>query len=96
MALLNTNIGPERVQTFDQPLGNVQPQGAATSVTAFLIGTTMVGAPVQTATSVTSLDEFMSIFGGPDEVLYDGYYAVKGFYDNCGTGNTPVRTRPWP
>ena len=90
MALLNTNIGPERVQTFDQPIGNVQPQGAATSITAFLIGSTDLAAPLQIATSVTSLDEFMDAFGGPDDILYDGYYAVKGFYDNCGTGNIAI------
>lgn len=90
MALLNTTIGPERVQTFDQPLGSVQPQGIPLSSAAFLIGTTLSGAPENTATKVRNLAEFVDAFGGPDDVLYDGYYAVKGYFDNAGTGNTAI------
>lgn len=86
MALLNTNIGPERVQVFDVPVGAVQVAGASTSVAAFLISTTKVGAPVNTPTRVQTFEEFVDTFGDADEVSYDGYYAVKGFYDNAGSG----------
>ncbi len=87
---LNTNIGPERVQVFDLPLGTVQVPGAAISTAAFLIGTSKVGAPVNTATSLTSLEDFVDTFGDADDVGYDAYYAVKGFFDNAGTGNTAI------
>lgn len=87
MALINTNIGPERVQTFDQPLGVVPVQGAGTAVAGILISTTQGGAPVNVATRVTSLDDFVSQFGGADEVAGDGYYAVQGFFDNAGSGS---------
>lgn len=90
MSLLNTNAGPERVQVFDVPIGNIQIPGAATSVTAFLIGTTQVGAPVNTPTRITDLAGLTDTFGGPDEILYDGYYAVKGYFDNAGTGATAI------
>lgn len=90
MALLNTNIGPERVQVFDVPIGNVQIPGAATSVTAFLISTTESGAPVNTPTRITDLDGLVSAFGGPDEIAYNAYYAIKGYYDNAGTGATAI------
>ena len=90
MSLLNTNIGPERVQTFDQPLGTVQLPGVATSVTAFLIGTTKSGAPLNTPTSVRKFEDFTSSFGDADQVLHDGYYAVKGFFDNGGEGQTAI------
>lgn len=86
MALLNTNVGPERVQVFDQPLGNVSIPGAGISVAAILISTSLGGAPVNTPTEVTSLEEFVDAFGGPDEVDYEAYYAVKGYYDNAGSG----------
>lgn len=86
MALLNTNIGPERVQVFDVPIGNVQIPGAATSVTAFLISTSFVGAPVNTPVRITDLDGLLAAFGGPDEIAYNAYYAIKGYYDNAGTG----------
>jgi hypothetical protein len=90
MALLNTNIGPERVQVFPTPLGTVQVPGAATSVTAFLISTTEAGAPVNTPTRITDLDGLTTVFGGPDEIANDGYYAVKGYYDNAGTGAVAI------
>ncbi len=90
MSLLNTNIGPERVQVFDVPVGNVQIPGAATSVTAFLIGTTQGGAPVNVPTRITDLEGLTDVFGGPDEILYDAYYAVKGYFDNAGTGATAI------
>jgi phage tail sheath protein FI len=90
MALLNTNIGPERVQVFDVPIGTVQIPGVATSVTAFLIGTTHVGAPVNSPTKITDLASFEDQFGDPSEVLYEAYYAVQGFFDNAGTGNTAI------
>lgn len=83
---LNTNIGPERVQVFDVPLGVVQVPGAATSVTGILISTTFAGAPVNTPTRVTTLSEFEDAFGGPDEIANDAYYAIQGYYDNAGEG----------
>lgn len=90
MSLLNTNIGPERVQVFSQPLGVVQTPGASTSVTAFLISTTFSGAPVNSPVRVTSLEEFEAQFGGPDDVANDAYYAIQGYYDNGGTGKTAI------
>lgn len=90
MSLLNTNIGPERVQVFDVPLGVVQIPGVATSVTAFLISSSMMGAPVNSPVSVTNLEDFETQFGGPDDILYDAYYAVQGYFDNAGTGNTAI------
>lgn len=90
MSLLNTNIGPERVQVFDVPLGVVQIPGVATSVTAFLISTSFSGAPVNSPVSVTNLEDFEDQFGGPDDILYDAYYAVQGYFDNAGTGNTAI------
>jgi len=86
MALLNTNIGPERVQVFDVPVGAVQIQGAATSVTAFLISTSLSGAPVNSPTRIQTFDEFVDAFGDADDIAFDGYYAVKGYYDNAGSG----------
>lgn len=90
MALLNTSTGPERVQTFDVPIGNVQIAGAATSVTAFLISTTQVSAPVNVPTRITDLDGLVNVFGGPDEIANNAYYAVKGYYDNAGTGAVAI------
>lgn len=90
MALLNTNIGPERVQVFPQALGSVQVPGAATSITAFLISTSEAGAPVNTPTSITDLSGLTDVYGGPDEIANDAYYAVKGYYDNAGTGAVAI------
>ena len=87
---LNTNIGPERVQVFPTPLGVVQVPGAATSICAFLISTSASGAPVNVPTRVTDMAGFEDAFGTADDVLYDGYYAVKGYFDNGGTGKTAV------
>lgn len=90
MALLNTGIGPERVQVFPQPIGTVQIPGVATSVTAFLISTSQGGAPVNVPTKVTDMEGFTSLFGGPDEIAHEAYYAVEGFFTNAGTGNTAI------
>jgi len=90
MANLNTNIGPERVQVFDVPLGTVQVAGVPTAVTAFLISTTKSGAPVNTPTQLTNLSDFEDTFGDVDEVANDAYYAVQGFFDNAGTGNVAI------
>jgi len=84
---LNTNIGPERVQVFDVPLGIVQVPGAGTSSAAFILSTTQVGAPLNSAVAVTDMDEFEAAFGAADE-CGEAYYAVKGFFDNAGTGRT--------
>jgi hypothetical protein len=88
MALLNTNIGPERVQVFPQPLGTLQVPGAGISTAAFLISSSLLGAAENVATPVTSLEEFVDAFGGPDDVANGAYYAVKGYFDNGGTGST--------
>ena len=90
MALLNTNIGPERVQVFDQPIGTVQVPGVPTSVTAFLISSGLSGAPVNVPTSVTTLADFESLFGNADSIADDGYYAIEGYFNNAGTGNTAI------
>lgn len=86
MALLNTSTGPERVQVFDVPVGAIQIKGSATSVPAILISTAKVGAPVNTPTRIQTFEEFVDMFGDADDLSYDGYYAVKGFYDNAGSG----------
>jgi hypothetical protein len=90
MSLLNTNIGPERVQVFDQPLGVVQVPGASTSVTAFLISTSLGGAPVNSPTRITTLEELEDSFGGPDDIAHEAYYAVQGYFDNGGSGKTAI------
>ena len=90
MSLLNTAIGPERVQVFPVPVGTVQVPGAATSVTAILISTSFSGAPVNTPTAVTDMSTFESAFGGPDDILYGAYYAVEGYFNNAGTGTTAL------
>jgi len=90
MAILNTNVGPERVQTLDQPLGVVQVPGAGTAVAGILISSSKAGAPLNAPTRVQSLTDFVDTFGDADEVSGDGYYAVKGFFDNAGTGSTAV------
>jgi len=84
---INTNIGPERVQVFDVPLGIVQVPGAGTSSAAFILSTSEAGAPLNSATAVTDMDEFETSFGAADEAG-EAYYAVKGFFDNAGTGRT--------
>jgi hypothetical protein len=68
----------------------VQIPGAATSNTAFLISTTKVGAPLNTPTKVNTFEQFVDLFGDADEISYDGYYAVKGYYDNAGSGAIAV------
>jgi hypothetical protein len=90
MSLLNTTIGPERVQVFDQPIGVIQVPGASTSITAFLISTSFMSAPVNTPTRVTTLADFEAIFGGPDDIANDAYYAIQGYFDNGGSGKTAI------
>lgn len=86
MATMNTAIGPERVQVFPEPLGVLPIAGAGISTAAFLISTAKSGAPEQVATAVQTLDQFVELFGDADDT--DGYYYVKGFYDNAGEGST--------
>lgn len=88
MASLNTNIGPERVQVFPQPTGTIQVPGVATSTLGVLISSNLSGAPVNVATPVTTLTQFVATFGDFHNVLNEGYYAVEGFYNNAGTGST--------
>jgi hypothetical protein len=87
MSLLNTNIGPERAQVFDQPIGTVQVAGAGTSSMSILISSAKSGAPVNTATAVFNMTEFTDLFGDADSIADDGYYAVLGYFNNAGTGN---------
>jgi hypothetical protein len=87
MSLLNTNIGPERAQVFDQPIGTVQVAGAGTSSMSILISSSKSAAPVNTATAVFNMTEFTDLFGDADSVADDGYYAVLGYFNNAGTGN---------
>jgi hypothetical protein len=86
MANLNTNIGPERVQVFDKPIGTVQVPGAAISSAAFLISSAKTGAPANIATNVFSMSELTTSFGDQNDIADDGYYAVQGFFDNAGEG----------
>lgn len=90
MALLNTNIGPERVQVFPVPLGTVQIPGVATSVTAFLISTSLSGAPVNIPTPVTDFESFVTQFGDYTNIANNAYYAVESYFNNAGTGNTAI------
>lgn len=90
MAILNTNVGPERVQTFDQPIGTVQVPGAATAVVGMLISTSKVGAPINSPVRVRNLAEFEAAFGDDTEVFYNGYSAAQGYWDNAGSGAVMV------
>jgi hypothetical protein len=83
--VLNTNIGPERVQVFPQALGNVSVPGASLSGGYMLISTSLAGAPENAPTAVANLDQFEASFGGPDEVANFAYYAAQGFFDNGGS-----------
>ena len=81
---LNVNTGPERVQVIPVPLGPVQVPGAATSIAAFVIQSDFPGAPTDTVISIQSLDDYVTSFGTDANGI--GYWSVKGFYDNAGTG----------
>src|SRR5208337_1225320 len=82
---LNTNTGPERAEVIPIPLGTVQVPGAATSITAFIISSDFPGAPTNVVTPIAQLSDFTSAFG-TDANAGQGYWAVKGFYDNAGSG----------
>src|SRR5258708_5211601 len=84
--LLNTNIGPERVQAFDVPLGTSNITGVTTDVTAILIATDFPGAPVNVPTMLTDPTTFQNTFGDADNFFFDGYYAALGYWNNAGTG----------
>ena len=86
MALINTSVGPERVEVIPQPLGTVPVPGASLSTAAFLISTAFVGAPVNAPTRVSTFEEFVEAFGDADDIANDGYYHVQGWYDNAGQG----------
>lgn len=87
--LLNTNIGPERVEVIPQPLGVVPVPGASTAITAFILRSTKADAPVDTPVEVLNLDDFVDQFGDEDEMSL-AYFAVQGFYDNAGVGNKAI------
>jgi hypothetical protein len=83
--LLNVNTGPERVEVIPVPIGTVQVAGAATAITAFIIYSNLPGAPTDTVIQINSLSDFVASFG-TDANAGEGYWSVKGFYDNAGTG----------
>lgn len=83
---LNTNIGPERVEVIPVPLGTVQIPGAATSIPAFIIYSNLPGAPSNVVVQIMQLSDFVTNFG-TDANAGQAYWAVKGFYDNAGSGN---------
>ena len=87
--LLNTNIGPERVEVIPQPTGTIQVPGAATAITAFVVRSTLAGAPIDVPVAVTSLEEAVQQFGDEAE-MGEGFYALRGFYANAGTGNVAI------
>lgn len=87
--LLNTNIGPERVEVIPQPTGTIQVPGAATAITAFLLRSSLAGAPVDVPVSVTSLEAAVSQFGEEDE-MGEAFYALRGFFSNAGSGNQAI------
>lgn len=87
--LLNTNVGPERVEVISQPTGVVPVPGAATSVTAFLVRSSKAGAPVDTPVEVLDLAAVVEQFGDEND-MGNAYFALQGFYDNAGTGNKAI------
>lgn len=87
--LLNTNIGPERVEVISQPTGVVPIPGAATAITAFLVRSNLAGAPVDTPVSVLNLDAVVEQFGDESN-MGNAYFALQGFYDNAGVGNQAI------
>jgi hypothetical protein len=89
MALINTNTGPERVEVISQPTGTIQVPGAATAITAFILRSSLAGAPVDTPVSVTSLEAAVEQFGDEDE-LSEAFYALRGFFSNAGSGNEAI------
>ncbi len=80
----------------EEKKSGVQPiEGVSTSVAAF-VGVTQRG-PVNKATLVTSLVEFVKVFGGPIPVIagtqeHYVYYAVRHFFVEGGTKAYVVRT----
>jgi len=84
--LLNTNIGPERVEVIPQPIGVIPIPGAPTAITAFLLRSSKAGAPLDTPVEILNLEQFVDQFGDEDEMGL-AYYALQGFYDNAGSGN---------
>jgi hypothetical protein len=90
MALINTSVGPERVEVIPQPLGTVQVPGAGISTAAFIIRSNFSGAPVNTPTKVRSMSEYSALFGGADDTINDGFYHVQGWFDNAGEGSTAI------
>lgn len=87
--LLNTNIGPERVEVIPQPIGIVPIPGAATAITAFILRTDKALAPVDVPVEILNLDQFVDQFGDETNMGLV-YFAVQGFYDNAGTGNKAI------
>jgi phage tail sheath protein FI len=80
----------------EEKKAGIQPiEGVSTSVAAF-VGVTQKG-PVNKATLVTSLAEFVKIFGGPIPVIagtqeHYVYYAVRHFFVEGGTKCFVART----
>lgn len=87
--LLNTNIGPERVEVISQPTGVIQVPGAATAITAFIVRSNKAGAPVDTPVSALSLEEVVEQFGDEND-MGNRFFAIQGFFDNAGIGNQAI------
>ena len=90
MALINTSVGPERVEVVPQPLGTVPVPGANTSTAAFLISSSLGGAVENSPVRVRTMAEFEDAFGDADDIANDGYYHVQGWYDNAGEGSEAI------
>jgi len=87
--LLNTNIGPERIEVISQPTGVIPIPGVSTANTAFILRSSLADAPVDFPVEVLNLDSFVEQFGDEDE-LGLAYFALQGFYANAGSGNKAI------
>jgi len=85
---INTNTGPERVEVTPVATGSIQVPGAPTAITAFVVRSTLAGAPADTPVEALSLEAVVEQFG--DVELGDAYYAIRGFFANAGTGNKVI------
>ena len=85
---MSLTTGAERAEVTPISLGTVIPGGAPTSITCFIVYTSYSSAPQDTATDIYSMEEFESYFGSGSSYFSpdDGYYAVRGFFENNGAG----------
>jgi len=87
--LLNTNIGPERIEVIPQPTGFIPVPGVPTANTSFILRSSKAGAPTDFPVEILNLDSFVEQFGDEDE-LGLAYFALQGFYANAGSGNKAI------